>query len=360
MERHDFSRHELKIEGYYSSAIPAPGPPILNSPISAGENALRALRGEKPLWYPSVGMIGGDYKPFRPSNAFPDLRVAHDFMAGEPRVDWSTYPEVQTGWFGVQWKYVDTAGGCMPVPGTQLIDDINDWEKLPWPNLDEIDWEGSAKANKEYLNGDLPVEFCMPTGYWERLMSILEVSNAAVALIDEDQQDAVLAFFDKLTDFYIDLIRRVNRYYNPDIFLMHDDWGTQNGSFFSYETCERMIVPYFKRFINEVHTHGMRFEHHCCGKAECLVPLMIESGVDLWIPQPMNNVAKLASDWADQDILFGVYLPPVTRETPDEELWEIAENLVGTYGDKPVGFVDYSRNPTLYSYIYELSRKALS
>ena len=150
-------------------------------------------------------MIGGDYRPLRP-RMFPDLLVAHDAMDGEPPMDFASLPPVQTGWFDTKWRYVNTVGGPMIEPGSQKIDDMNDWQKLTWPDLDDYDWEGSAERNHDYINCGLPVEFCIPTGYWERLMSILEVDLAAVALVDEDQKGAVHAFFDKLTDLYEDYL----------------------------------------------------------------------------------------------------------------------------------------------------------
>lgn len=357
--RPTFDSGELEVKGYYDSAVPVPGPPILNSPISTAQNTLLALNGKKPYWFPSVGMIGGDYKPFRPARSFPDMWVAHDFMAGGNPVDWASVPDIQTGWFGVQWKYDPVAGGAMPVPGSQLIHNMNEWEKLPWPDLDEIDWEESVEENREYLRSDLPIECCIPTLYWERLMSILEVVDAAIALIDPNQKEAVKAFFEKLTEFYIDYLKRIKKYYNPDIILAHDDWGHQNGQFFSNETHDELILPYFKRFVQEVHALGMRFELHCCGKAEGFVPEMIDAGVDLWVPQEMNDTKGLVEQYKDQGITFGVYLPPAPQGTPDETLWEIAESFVNEYGNGPAAYVDYTRNPDLYAHIYELSRKKL-
>lgn len=355
-----FSKNELENKGYYTSPIPdRPSAPILNSPVTAKENLLMALNGKKPYWYPLVGMIGGDYKPLRP-RMMPDNYSSHYIMDGEPPIDWSNISLVQPSWFDTSWKYEEIAGGSMIVPGSNKIDDINDWEQLTFPNLDDYDWEGNAKANEAYINSGLPLEYCIPTGYWERLMSILPVSDAAMALVDEDCEDAIHAFFGKLTDMYVDYLHRVKKYYNPDIILLHDDWGHQTGCFFSIDTCYELIYPYFKRFVDTVHNLGMRFELHCCGKAQDLVPVMIDAGVDLWCPQPINDYKMLAEKYRGKGITFGIEIEQIAPDTPDDVAWAAAEKLVQTYGDAPVAYVNYGGSMKMYEYVYELSRKALA
>lgn len=356
-----FQETELEVLGHYSHVIPTRvGVPKLNSPITTKENMMLALNGKSPYWYPMVGMIGGDYKPLRP-RMFPDLFVAHDIMDGEPPYDFSKEPSVLPGWFDTHWRYVPQVGGSMIEPGTQKIHDMNDWQQLTWPDLDSYDWEGSAKANAAYIDCGLPVEFCIPTTYWERLMSLLEVADAAMALIDEDQQDAIHAYLSKLTDMYEDMVTRVKRYYNADIILMHDDWGHQQSQFFSNETHREMLLPYFKRLIKKVHDLGMRFELHCCGKAEGLVPHMIEAGVDLWCPQPMNDIKKLAETYRHSGLTFGVALPIVAPGMPDEDALadKIAREFVETYGDLPVAYLNYGGSEKLYLSMYRYSRQAL-
>jgi hypothetical protein len=355
-----FTEAELEVKGYYDSPIPnRPSAPVLNSPVTARENLLMALSGEKPWWFPAVSMAGGDDKPLRP-RGLPDLMVAHDVMDGEPPVDWSQYPEHMEGWFDTIWQYEPNIGGSMVVPNSQKIDDMNDWVKLPWPNLDDFDWQRSAEANKAYIGGGLATEFCIPTSYWERLMAILKVDDAAVALVDSDQQGAVHAFFEKLTDFYIEYVGRARKYYNADIILMHDDWGHQNAPIFSYKTCEEMIIPHFKRLITAVHDLGMRFEQHCCGKAESFAPLMLEAGVNLWCPQTMNDYKQLAKDFKGTTLMFGVTLDVVVDDMPDELIQAKAEEFVATYADTPVAYLNYGFSMKFYKAVYELSRKALA
>lgn len=356
-----FSEKELEVKGHYEHIIPVlTGVPILNSPVTAKENILMAMSGKKPYWYPMVGMIGGDYKPFRP-RMFPDTFVAHDVWDGEPPADFGSLPLVLDGWFGTKWRFEPSAGGSLTDPGSQMISSINDWEKLPWPDLDALDWEGCAQINAHYLNSGLPIVFGIPTTFWERFMSLLEVTEAAMMLIDEDQYDACHAFLDKLADHYCRQVTLVKKHFHADIILMHDDLGHQTGPFFSVDTYREMILPYFKRVVSKVHELGMRFEFHCCGKSECFVPCMIEAGVDLWCPQTINDIPALAHRYKDYPITFGVQLPVVAPGMPDEDeiARKVAREFVDTYQGCNVAYLNYGCSEKLYLYIYEYSRKAL-
>jgi uroporphyrinogen-III decarboxylase len=75
--------------------------------------------------------------------------------------------------------------------------------------------------------------------------------------------------------------------------MLHDDWGTQNGPFFSLETAMEFFVPPMKIVVDFCHDNGIIFEHHCCGKAESLVPAMAKVGTDYWFPQQaINDLAE--------------------------------------------------------------------
>ncbi len=128
----------------------------------------------------------------------------------------------------------------------------------------------------------------------------MEFENAALALIDEDQKDAVHALFSKLCDFYDDMFRRFKKYYNADGIYFHDDWGSQRAPFFSLDVCREMIVPYLKRVCDTCHELGMYLDLHSCGFNELLVPAMIEAGVDVWSGQTMNDRVKMLKLYGDK------------------------------------------------------------
>lgn len=82
--------------------------PSYNAPISAKENILRVTRGEKALFMPGYKQ----YVTFGP-RCVPDVEARANARDGGPNV---THPEGFRDMFGVNWKFIDVAGGhpCFP------------------------------------------------------------------------------------------------------------------------------------------------------------------------------------------------------------------------------------------------------
>jgi uroporphyrinogen-III decarboxylase len=198
----------------------------------------------------------------------------------------------------------------------------------------------------------------MLCGFYERLISLMDVANAVVALIDEDQKSAVHALFDRLCILYDSLIEKYKKYYNPDIILMHDDWGHQHSTFFSPETYEEMILPYITRLVESCHKRGILYEQHSCGKNERLVPYMVKAGIDIWQGQDMNDKAMLVDKYG-KDIFLGVTVPILPPGTSDEEQYKNAEAFVNQYKGKRM-FATVMAFDRTYEYVYKLGRIACS
>jgi hypothetical protein len=71
------------------------------------------------------------------------------------------------------------------------MSDVNEWrEKVIFPDIDSWNWEGDAEKQK--IDGRFPYQCSLINGFWfERLISFMDFAPAAMALIDEEQQDAI-------------------------------------------------------------------------------------------------------------------------------------------------------------------------
>ncbi|MGI6007010.1 MAG: uroporphyrinogen decarboxylase family protein [Ruminococcus sp.] len=333
-----------------------PPEPLFNHPITPRENLKRKLSGENPCWLPYTGWCFCDVNNFRP-RFIPDNYATHLIFDGEEPIAYDSL--TQRGWFNLDWVYVPAVGGATVKPGNPLITDMNDWEKLiEWPDLDALDWKEMGEKNKEYLNTPQFNELGILDGFWERLMSLMDVSGAAMALIDEDQQDAVKAFFDKYADFLIDYIRRTKAVCNLDGVLIHDDWGTQNGPFFSLETAREMLVPYIKRVVDYIHSEGMYYEQHSCGNCTKLVSAFIETGIDFWNPQPMNDTAAILELCRGTHLHISIDSDPIPENASADEIRQIARNFVDTYKNENVLFTSLTPNEIFLQELYQYSRQA--
>ena len=127
---------ELGGEGVVFHGIPES--PRLYRPIEPRENyKMLLLRGEKPLWMPQCGWMFCDVNEFRPRQ-HPDNLANHQCMDGGEAVDYANGPKVRKGWFDLPLEWEPLSVGASVRPGNPKIEDMNDWESLTFPNLDDI------------------------------------------------------------------------------------------------------------------------------------------------------------------------------------------------------------------------------
>lgn len=358
MEKIPFSREEMKVVGShigFSSVETAPQP-MYNTPISPKENFKRALsRDGSALWFPTTT-----------DSLYVESRTNIDHIArAEIRDMGPVQPLNEKGGkdlFGVTWKFIEVAGGSMVEPGNPMLEDVNDWKDvIQFPDVNALDWEG-CKINAPLNQSTRLLGATFQNGMFERLISFMEFENAAVALIDEEQQDAVHELFGKLCDMYEAMIDKYLEILKLDAITFHDDWGAQRSPFFSLDVCEEMVAPYIKRLADYCHAKGMYFNQHSCGKNEMLVPAMVKAGVDIWMPQPMNDVDMLIEKYGEH-IAFGVTPPALPEDASDEEVEAAAKAFAEKYApnfyQKPI-VVSTMRTPQrMIDAIYRQSRIAL-
>ncbi|MDO4617125.1 MAG: uroporphyrinogen decarboxylase family protein [Lachnospiraceae bacterium] len=325
-----YNPSELEIKGYKAPLRKGdPQLPEFNRPITPRENLELLFNEKTPYWMPVLGMRGWDIHVFRP-RMFPDNAATHLVYDAENPIQYDSM--IQEGWFGLPWEYVPVAGGATVHPGEPKVPSMENWEEyITLPDVDALDWEGSAAINTEYLKTDNMRQIAFLSCLWERLISLMDVENAAIALIDEDEQEGVHRFFDQMCNIYDKMIEYAQKYYGIDMVLWHDDWGTQKSTFFSVETHREMILPYMKRIVDSCHKRGLYFELHSCGLNETLVPNMIEAGIDLWCGQNVNDFEKLAHTYKDSSIVFGIPCPSFTAEDSDEVKIQAARDIVERY-----------------------------
>lgn len=293
--------------------------------LTPRENFIRFLKGEPCAHIPT----DGDQKDFLP--AFLVENVARGRVVQQTPFDERCYGG--RDWFGVEWRFDPAVNGSMEV--APLLDELEGWEeKVTFPDLDTLDWEGCARENAEFLQTDRLLTTTIYSGFFERLISFVGFENAAMALIDEDEQDDVKKLFDRLADFYIDVIRRLHRHFNVEYVKLHDDWGTQRGPMFSTAVHQEMIVPYIRRVVTAAHQEGVFFEMHSCGKIEPLIPGMIETGADTWCGQDLNDKNALIEAYGDR-FRFGVELRSF-ETISDEAVREMTRDFKRKYAGKLV------------------------
>jgi len=308
-----FEEKELKVVKEFKSFF-GTGIPVFDYPVGIGEASVACWRDKKPWWLPT----DVETQTFCPSVIADNTARGFVFEGGEP------YPREKFGGpdiFGIEWVYVDVAGGSMVKPGSPAMEDANDWEKIiKFPDINTWDWAGSAEKNKAFLESGRANVMMLLNGCWfERLISFMDFQGAAMALIDEEQIDAVKELTHKMTDLYLDIIDKVVEYYNLHGVCIHDDWGSQGAPFFSAAVARDVYLPEMKRFVEHVHSKGLFCDLHSCGHAEDRCDIFVEAGFDSWSPMPMNNTIALYEKYGDRICIGIVNDKPFDPATATEE-----------------------------------------
>ena len=341
-----FVEQEMQVIGEIPGFMPGmPGTPYRNTPVTPRENMDAIFYEKKPFWIPTSMDMG----------MFNSMLYSKNLSRG--------MGADMTDVFGIEWEWVESAGGSIVHPGSPTMDDVNDWKEfIKIPDVTAWDWAGEAKENK--LDPRFSAQISLVNGVWfERLISFMDFVPAAMALVDDDQKDAVKELFQATTDMACKVVDMLcENYPLLDFIQIHDDWGAQKAPFFSKEIAYELFVPYMKQFTDHVHAWGRKATLHSCGHVEDRVECFIDGGFDMWEPQTMNNIKELYEKYGDK-IIFGVWPDAFDAEKlSEEEQRAEARKFVDFYSQpgKPVVISFYgvwAMTPAFSDELYRYSRE---
>ena len=355
MQKVPFSEKEFEVQGMFLNTTRSFGAPreIWNFPITVEENLKAAISGKDYMYMPTVGDIVNI-----------ESRVNLDHIARAEVMDLGPEQTLEEkggpDLFGIKWVFVPQVGGSMEDPNIpHLLTDANEWyDKVKFPDIDALDWDSVGELNAPFKKETRIVGCCFQNGLFERLISFMGFEGAALAMIDEEQQDALKELYDKLADMYINMIQHYIDQLGVQEVLFHDDWGSQRSPFFSLDTCREMLVPSLRKIADWCHSKGLIFQQHSCGKNELLVPAMIDAHVDLWCGQPMNDKYMLVQQYGDR-IMLGVETPDIAPDASETEIDEAAHAFVEKYDGKRIMATNRMAPDSFNRAMYKYSRIAL-
>jgi hypothetical protein len=352
-------RMESKLPAFGSTRIEVPR---FETPITPRENFKRAMDRNKPYWAPC------SITDLQTIMAQDVVRTGEDGIVihTDFRDDRNLTEEYRfIDWFGTDWTWVPEAGGAMLTPGTILVEDMTEWEKVvKWPSMS--DWDLKSVADhymKNEYNPDLGMHYDIGRGLTERFISITGgYSEGMLALAEEPE--ACKDFMDRYADLVIELFDEVNSLYPLDMITYHDDWGTERDTFFSEKMLEELVMESTKKIIKHVQSKNVLFELHTCGNISRFMPHILEMGADvLQIQRRAIDIPAFKKLYGDK-ISFCCPIEDFEpgQGTTREELIQLVRNTVDVYG-KDGGFyvMPFSRDPeelwTILAELYGYSRE---
>ena len=127
------------------------------------------------------------------------------------------------------------------------------------------------------------------------------------------REDFVKEIYDRETDIALENLKLLHEVIGNKIdvvFTCGTDFGTQNSTFCSPETYDRIWLPYYKMVHDWIHQHtSWKTFKHSCGAVEPLMSHFIESGFDIINPVQINasgmDPRKLKKEYGDKIIFWG-------------------------------------------------------
>jgi hypothetical protein len=309
--------------------------------ITPKENYLMALRGEIPEYIPRY-----TFGPPPKDKVVANVAFTPPILMGDRR------PGVRCkDIWGVTYVPADKAGATIPEPNNFILKDITKWrDVIKAPSLEGVDWEKMVKKDLEDSGVDR-TQTCVTLGlffgYFQTLMSFMGFTEGLIAMHEEPEE--VMALFQYLSDFYMEVAEHVIDLYDPDIISLVDDTAAQRAPFISPKMYREMLVPYHDRWAKMGRERGKCITMHNCGKCESVVDEFVKMGVSMWEPAQIecNDLdaiqAKygrklcLGTAWSGKGKLLN---PDITEEEIREEIYAVLNRLAKNGGFMwSVGFI---------------------
>jgi hypothetical protein len=260
------------------------------------QNFLETLHGGKPDRFVNqfdyMTPIFGVDPIYAPTPAFPPI-------GGSGKNIW-----------GVTLEWREGQPGPFPVldDAHKVIKDITKWRDvlhMPKTDYPAEAWEEAAKAFEAVDRKELYAAQCYFNGLFEALHYAMGIEDSLIALYDNPKE--VHEIIDFFTEFELRFAEEVCKYCKPDALFHHDDWGTQQTLFLSPDMFREYLVPSYKKIYGYWKSHGVEIVvHHCDSYAAPLVPMMIETGIDVWQGcMSTNNLPELVKKYGPKMTFMG-------------------------------------------------------
>ncbi len=203
------------------------------------------------------------------------------------------------------WRYKHTA--LSPLAQAEAVADIEAYDH--WPSPDWWDYS-SVQADCEQHAGYAVVNAGDRLDRTAQLKPMMYLRGMEQTYVDLVENPALVeAIVDHIREYFLAYNRRVFAAARGkiDIFMMGDDFGTQQGPMMDLRTWRRFFRDGFRAYIELAHEFGLKVMHHTCGSVVELIPDFIECGLDvLQSLQPHAagmDLAKLKREYG-RDLCF--------------------------------------------------------
>ncbi|MGQ9731149.1 MAG: uroporphyrinogen decarboxylase family protein [Candidatus Zipacnadales bacterium] len=182
---------------------------------------------------------------------------------------------------GVEWSYKHVVKS--PLATAQTVAEI---EAYPhWPTAEAWDYStlraqclaARASGRAVVMTGDRLDRIAQ----LKTIMYLRGMEQTYVDLLHNPQ--IIEAILEHIVGYFLAYNERVFQQAGDliDIFMMGDDFGTQQGPMIDPKLWRRLFKPGFRAYIALAHRYGIPVMHHTCGSVVDLIPDFIDCDLDI-------------------------------------------------------------------------------
>lgn len=180
---------------------------------------------------------------------------------------------------GLTWSYKHVVESPLePMTDVAEIEGYGHWPSADWWDYTTLTGDCLQHSGYAIVNAGDRLD---RTAQFKPMMYLRGSEQAYIDLVENPGiADAIL---EQIRSYFMEYNRRVFEHAAPhiDIFMMGDDFGSQNGPFVPPSMWRRFFKPGFKAYIELAHEFGIKVMHHTCGSVRELIPDFIECGLDI-------------------------------------------------------------------------------
>ena len=158
--------------------------------------------------------------------------------------------------------------------GKGVINSWEDFEKYPWPDVNEMDY-----SSYEFVSRNLPegmkMMVCPSSGVFE-ISSEALLGFEGMSYLLYDDPALVEAVFNKVGEAMYNFYKNMVELQEVEGFFQGDDLGFKTSMIVSPEVLRRLVLPWHKRFASLAHRYNKMYWFHCCGNVLMIMKDLIE------------------------------------------------------------------------------------
>ncbi len=217
---------------------------------------------------------------------FPGFRRGSIRYEGEPGVVYTDETRVDP--FGCVWHF--TIKGYQGQVVKHPLEDWSRWREYRLPDPEAglpveggaslIPWETLYEQMDRARESGSLVVAPMPHGFFfQRLYYLRGFRNLLRDFVLRPPQ--IYELVEALTEYNMQLLRRLLKFGRVDVVSFGDDLGTQTGMPISPATFREFIFPAYAKFFSYAHSRGARVRLHTDGGIMEVADQLLEAGVDI-------------------------------------------------------------------------------